>query len=115
MTVSEEMRVTRKLTASWRGVFVLAAALVALTAGCGSGARAPGPGASSTAARPPPTQAGSSSAETIAARMGVTTDAGYVAYTAATDPDHLLGRQNGYTSKVNWGPNGLTGTIEGFP
>jgi hypothetical protein len=47
--------------------------------------------------------------------MGVTTDAGYVAYSAAPDPDHLLGRQNGYTSKVNWGPNGLTGTIEGFP
>jgi hypothetical protein len=27
------------------------------------------------------------------------------AYTAATDPDHLLGRQGGYTSKINW-PNG---------
>ena len=27
------------------------------------------------------------------------------AYTAATDPNHLLGRQGGYTSKINW-PNG---------
>ena len=27
------------------------------------------------------------------------------AYTAATDPNHLLGRQGGYTSKINW-PDG---------
>lgn len=25
------------------------------------------------------------------------------AYNAATDPNHILGRQHGYTSKVNWG------------
>ena len=38
---------------------------------------------------------------------------GYVC--ASTDPNHLLGRQNGYTSKINWGPDGNTGTIEVFP
>ncbi len=57
----------------------------------------------------------SPNAEVIAARMGLTKAPGYVAYTAATDPNHLLGRQNGYTSKVNWGPDGDTGTIEVFP
>ncbi len=94
---------------------VLASTLVALIAGCGSSAQAPGPATSNTAASPPGTQATPLSAETIAARMHVTRDTGYVAYTAATDPDHLLGRQNGYTSKVNWGPGGDTGTIEVFP
>jgi hypothetical protein len=32
------------------------------------------------------------------------------AYTAATDPNHLLGRQGGYTSKINWSK----GSIEVF-
>ena len=32
------------------------------------------------------------------------------AYTAATDPNHLLGRQGGYTSKINWS----NGSIEVF-
>ena len=31
--------------------------------------------------------------------------AGYVAYTASTDPNHLLGRQGEYASEVNWGAN----------
>ena len=115
---------TRKPGVSWRGVFVLASAFVALTAGCGSSAQAPVPGtpgtavasgASSTAARPPAAQAVSPSAEVIAQRMGLTKASGYVAYTAATDPNHLLDRQNGYTSKINWGPDGNTGTIEVFP
>ncbi len=109
-SASKEMRATIKLSA-----FVLASALVALMAGCGSSAQAPRPGAPGTAPSPPGTQATPPSAETIAARMDVTRDAGYVAYTAATDPDHLLGRQNGYTSKANWGPGGNTGTIEVFP
>ncbi len=60
-------------------------------------------------------QAVSPSAEVIAQRMGLTKAPGYVAYTASTDPNHLLGRQNGYTSKINWGPDGNTGTIEVFP
>ena len=32
------------------------------------------------------------------------------AYNAATDPNHLLGRQGGYTSKINWS----NGSIEVF-
>lgn len=45
------------------------------------------------------------SAETLAARLNLTTQPGYAAYTAASDPNHLLGRHNEYTSKVNWGSN----------
>ena len=60
-------------------------------------------------------QAVSPSAEVIAQGMGLAKAPGYVAYTASTDPNHLLGRQNGYTSKINWGPDGNTGTIEVFP
>lgn len=49
-------------------------------------------------------------AEQIAACMHVRH---VTAYTAATDPNHLLGRQGGYTSKVNWRP-GLS-SIEVYP
>ncbi len=88
-------------------VLAAASAVAALAlAGCGAQS-------ASTSASPP--SATAPSAEVIAARMGVTRDAGYVAYTAVTDPNHLLGRQNGYTSKVSWGPGGDTGTIEVFP
>ena len=56
------------------------------------------------------------SAEVIAAAIGVTTMPGYVAYTASTDPNHLLGRQGGYTSKVNWGTSDEgTNSIEVYP
>jgi hypothetical protein len=41
-------------------------------------------------------------AEQIAQRMNLRH---VTAYTAVTDPNHLLGRQGGYTSKINW-PNG---------
>lgn len=34
-----------------------------------------------------------------------------ITYTAATDPNHLLGRQGGYSSKVEWS----TGGIEVYP
>jgi hypothetical protein len=37
--------------------------------------------------------------------LHLTTAAGYVAYTASTHPNHLLGRQGEYTSKVNWCAN----------
>ncbi len=40
-------------------------------------------------------------------------------YTATTDPNHLLGRQGEYTSKVNWGQDRGNGnvfsSIEVFP
>ena len=89
---------------------VLAVARLAL-AGCSSTA-APRTAATSTTR---PASPASPSAEVIAARMGLDKAPGYVAYTASTDPNHLLGRQNGYTSKINWGPDGNTGTIEVFP
>jgi len=87
-----------------RPAVAVIAALMA--AGCGS--------ASSTAVSHLPTSTQvpattqtyakqSPSAEVIAAAIGLTTMPGYVAYTAATDPNHLLGRQGGYTSKVDWG------------
>ena len=42
--------------------------------------------------------------------MGLDRQPGYVAYTAITDPNHLLGRQGEYTSKVNWGSDGTDQT-----
>jgi hypothetical protein len=48
-------------------------------------------------------------AEQIADRMGMAGD--YTAYTVVTDPNHLLGRQREYTSKINWS----VGSIEVFP
>jgi hypothetical protein len=35
-------------------------------------------------------------------------------YTAVTDPNHLLGRQGEYTSKVEWSAGGETSGIEAF-
>jgi len=94
---------------------VVAVAGLAL-AGCSSAAA---PRTASTRPASPVTATSaataSPSAEVIAARMGLTKAPGYVAYTASTDPNHLLGRQNGYTSKINWGPDGNTGTIEVSP
>jgi hypothetical protein len=89
-----------------RIALMVAAVAAVLTAGCG---------ASHTPAVHPATAAASPvavapSAEVIAARLGLRH---ITAYTAATDPNHLLGRQNGYTSKVNWGPQ-RNGSIEVF-
>lgn len=89
----------------------LAALGLVLLGACSSTTTAP----AATSAASQGRQAVSPSAEVIAQRMGLTKAPGYVAYTASTDPDHLLGRQNGYTSKINWGPDGNTGTIEVFP
>ena len=50
----------------------------------------------------PSTSSGALTAEQIAHRMKLRH---VTAYTAATDPNHLLGREGGYTSKINW-PNG---------
>lgn len=58
-------------------------------------------------------------AGTVAHRLNLS---GVVVYNATTDPNHLLGRQNGYTSKASWGnyandnlPEGSGGSIEVFP
>ena len=51
--------------------------------------------------KPAPTPA---SAKAIAQHMGLAKALGFAAYTAATDPNTLLGRYGGYTSKVSGGP-----------
>jgi len=43
--------------------------------------------------------------------MGITN---ITVYTAATDPNQLLGRQGEYTSKVEWTTDGETSGIEAF-
>lgn len=93
-------------------------AACALVAGCGSGGTAAAGQASSTPVSSitantnltpsvPSAPPIGLTAEQIAQRMNLHH---VTAYTAATDPNHLLGRQGGYTSKINW-PNG---TIEVF-
>ena len=87
---------------------VLAAAILAgaITA---CGAAAPAPAGSATGhpapgASAPATHAQSPSAAEIAARLkaaGLPVSA-LITYTAVTDPNHLLGRQGEYTSKVAW-------------
>jgi hypothetical protein len=67
-----------------------------------------------TTAAAPVTTAVSPSAEEIAHSMDLDKQPGYVAYTADTDPNHLLGRQGGYTSKINWGGD-QDSSIEVFP
>ena len=51
------------------------------------------------------------SAEVIAQRMGMKS---LTVYTAVTDPNHLLGRQGEYTSKVEWRAAGENSGIEVF-
>src|SRR5690242_6438644 len=114
---------------------MLAAGLAALLAvACGGGSSghqaAPGPGhatpAPSTAAPARPASAAALAARLKAAGLPVRR---LIVYTAVTDPNHLLGRQGGYTSKVAWadpraarqdagdtrGSIGLGGGIEAFP
>jgi hypothetical protein len=43
-------------------------------------------------------------ASELARAMGI---AKFTAYTASTDPNHLLGRQHEYTSKVSWASAGI--------
>jgi hypothetical protein len=82
-------------------------------AGCSSSVISQNAAPSTAAATSIATQAGSTpsapsahsaalTAEQIAQRMNLHS---VTAYTAATDPNHLLGRQGGYASKINW-PNG---------
>lgn len=89
---------------------IAAMAACALVAGCGSGAAGAAGQASSTATSSIAAQASSTprapnapstglTAEQVAHRMKLRH---VTAYTAATDPNHLLGRQGGYTSKINW-------------
>jgi hypothetical protein len=88
----------------------LALGTLALTlAGCGGSVTAQNAAPSTAAAdsiaahaSSTPSAPGALTAEQIAQRMKLRH---VTAYTAATDPNHLLGRQGGYTSKIKW-PNG---------
>ena len=55
-------------------------------------------------------------ADVVARRMGMKN---ITVYTAVTDPNHLLGRQGEYTSKINWGQDrgnrNVFSSIEVFP
>lgn len=85
-----------------------AATLLTLTA-CSSAGTASTPATASAVAQAQPAQTLTElTASQIAQRMGI---GSFTAYTAATDPNHLLGRQHEYTSKVNWS----AGSIEVFP
>lgn len=97
---------------------IASTAACALVAACGSGSTAAAGQASSTPASSVRAQASSTpsapnapssalTAEQIAHRMNLRH---VTAYTSATDPNHLLGRQGGYTSKINW-PNGSIGVF----
>jgi hypothetical protein len=96
--------------------FVAIGAIV-LTAGCGGGTAAV---THSTTPSPSFSSPGSSSARTLTAssvaqQMGLNRITGYVAYTAATDENHLLGRPGQYTSKVNWGNYGDSSAALSYP
>src|SRR5215472_7402845 len=109
-----------------------AAAALTLIAGCSSSH------ATVSQQAAPPASPSASPAATVhlsaAALAGALKTAGLpvrhlIVYTASTDPNHLLGRQGGYTSKVAWqdpraarkdagderGSTGLGGGIEAFP
>jgi hypothetical protein len=79
-------------------------------AACG-GSSKPGTAPTVSQRATPAAATSSPSAEVIGKRMHLR---GVVAYSATTDPNHLLGRQHGYTSKINWGPD-LANSIEVFP
>jgi hypothetical protein len=111
---------------------MLVAALAALLAvACGSGGTQAGSrpaqaGSSPATASPHPASGAALAARLKAAGLPVRH---LIVYTAASDPNHELGRQGGYTSKVAWadpraarqdagdqrGSIGLGGGIEAFP
>jgi hypothetical protein len=95
----------------------LAAGTIVLTAGCGGGGTAavnqPAHASASTTTRAQAAPA----ANVVAQRMQLP---GVVTYTAATDPNNLLGRQREYTSKASWAGYAFAtksggGSIEVFP
>jgi hypothetical protein len=97
---------------------IAAMAACALVAGCGSGGAGAAGQVSSTATSSIAAQASSTPSAPNAPSTGLTAEQvahrmklrHVTAYTAATDPNHLLGRQGGYTSKINWS----NGSIEVF-
>ncbi|BBA98151.1 hypothetical protein RVR_4226 [Actinacidiphila reveromycinica] len=83
------------------GISAVAAVAAAgvLLSGCSSGG---GGGGSAAAASQQPVAVGLTSAEEVASTLerSVSTMTTTVVYTAASDPDHLLGTAHGYLSKV---------------
>jgi hypothetical protein len=105
-------------------------------AGCGSGSSSSGPSApgvapSAATASAQHVASRPASAAVLAARLEAASlpVRHLIVYTASTDPNHQMGRQGGYTSKVAWadpraarqdagddrGSVGLGGGIEVFP
>jgi hypothetical protein len=84
------------------GLTAAASALALAVAACGAGSSN---GASTTPAATTPAPARTSPPATALAAalkpagLGVT---GLIVYTVTTDPNHLMGRQGGYSSKVAW-------------
>ncbi|MFJ2958429.1 hypothetical protein [Streptomyces sp. NPDC087270] len=90
------IRTTFRTTGTSAAVAVIAACV--LLTGCSSG----GSGGSAAATSQQPVAVGLTSAEQVASTLeqSVSTMTTTVVYTAATDPDHLLGKTHGYLSKV---------------
>ena len=85
-------------------VISAAVAMAAITA-CGGQAPPPAPaGTRTTSAAAAPVTRRSPSAAVIAGRLKAAGQPvrALITYTAVTDPNHLLGRQGEYTSKVAW-------------
>lgn len=85
------------------GLAAVAAAAV-LAAGCGNGSSSTHVSSGPAATERSPSPSRSASAAILAARLKA---AGLpirqlIVYTPVTDPNHLMGRQGGYTSKVAW-------------
>lgn len=109
---------------------------IVLATGCSRGSAHPASQAPPAATHPAATPSASANAASASAAVlaSALKAAGLpvrhlIVYTAVTDPNHLLGRQGGYTSKVAWadpraasqdtgdtrGSIGLGGGIEVFP
>jgi hypothetical protein len=99
-----------------------------LAAGCGAATTAAShtataqttPGTSRTATQAPATVTqGVLTAEQVTTalqRQGFEPKAKVTAYTSKTDPNELLGRQGGYTSKTEWSePDGSFDSVEVYP
>ncbi len=87
------------------GALLAAAAAATIVAGCGSSPPAsPAQHAASTPAQQRTSSPATVSAAVLTQRMKAAglPITGVTVYNATTDPNHLLGRQGGYASKVAW-------------
>jgi hypothetical protein len=94
---------------------VLATVVFAGAVGCSSGSPSPAATLTVTATPVAPSAPATPAAQVrpalTASQIATGMDIGsFTAYTAETDPNHLLGRQREYTSKINWS----AGSIEVF-